>query len=109
MAEIAGHCDLIALAVSDDALELAIRALTVTGRAASNGIDDDKVLSFSDVLPTGWQATENAGIEPGDTVAVWGCGPVGLFAVQSAFLMGAERVVAIDQFPHHADAGACLD
>ena len=57
------------------------------------------MLFLSDILPTGWQAAENAQIEPGDTVAVWGCGPVGLFAVQSAFLMGAERVIAIDHFP----------
>jgi threonine dehydrogenase-like Zn-dependent dehydrogenase len=61
------------------------------------------VLFLSDILPTGWQAAENAQIEPGDTVAVWGCGPVGLFAVQSAFLMGAERVIAIDHFPHRLD------
>jgi len=65
-----------------------------------DGVDDDKVLFLSDVLPTGWQAAEYAQIEPGDTVAVWGCGPVGLFAIQSAFLMGAERVIAIDHFPH---------
>ena len=64
-----------------------------------DGIDDDKVLFLSDILPTGWMAAENAEIEPGDIVAVWGCGPVGLFAVQSAFLMGAERVIAIDHFP----------
>ena len=64
-----------------------------------DGVEDDKVLFLSDILPTGWQAAENAQIEPGDTVAVWGCGPVGLFAVQSAFLMGAERVIAIDHFP----------
>ena len=64
-----------------------------------DGVDDDKVLFLSDILPTGWMAAENAGIEPGDIVAVWGCGPVGLFAVQSAFLMGAERVIAIDHFP----------
>jgi threonine dehydrogenase-like Zn-dependent dehydrogenase len=63
-----------------------------------DGIDDDKVLFLSDILPTGWMAAENCDIEPGDTVAVWGCGPVGLFAVQSAFLMGAERVIAIDHF-----------
>src|SRR3546814_11100817 len=48
-------------------------------------------------------AAENAQIEPGDTVAVWGCGPVGLFAVQSAFLMGAERVIAIDHFPRRLE------
>ncbi len=64
-----------------------------------DGVDDDKVLFLSDILPTGWMAAENAGIEPGDIVAVWGCGPVGLFAVQSAFLMGADRVIAIDHFP----------
>jgi len=64
-----------------------------------DGIDDDKVLFLSDILPTGWQAAENADIEPGDTVAVWGCGPVGLFAIQSAFLLGAARVIAIDHFP----------
>ncbi|MGE3771623.1 MAG: zinc-dependent alcohol dehydrogenase [Gammaproteobacteria bacterium] len=63
-------------------------------------IEDDKVLFLSDILPTGWMAAENCDIEPGDTVAVWGCGPVGLFAVQSALLLGAERVIAIDHFPH---------
>ena len=67
------------------------------------GIDDEKVLFLSDILPTGWMAAENADIEPGDTVAVWGCGPVGLFAIQSAFLMGAERVIAIDHFPRRLD------
>jgi threonine dehydrogenase-like Zn-dependent dehydrogenase len=71
-----------------------------------DGIDDDKVLFLSDILPTGWMAAENAQIEPGDTVAVWGCGPVGLFAVQSAFLMGAERVIAIDHFPHRLELAA---
>lgn len=68
-----------------------------------DGVEDDKVLFLSDILPTGWQAAEYAQIEPGDTVAVWGCGPVGLFAVQSAFLMGAERVIAIDHFPHRLE------
>jgi threonine dehydrogenase-like Zn-dependent dehydrogenase len=62
-------------------------------------IDDDKVLFLSDILPTGWMAAENCDIEPGDTVAVWGCGPVGLFAIQSALLLGAERVIAIDHHP----------
>ncbi len=68
-----------------------------------DSIDDDKVLFLTDILPTGWMAAENAGIESGDTVAVWGCGPVGLFAVQSAFLMGAERVIAIDHFHHRLE------
>ncbi len=71
-----------------------------------DGIDDDKVLFLSDILPTGWQAAEFAQIEGGDTVAIWGCGPVGLFAVQSAFLMGAERVIAIDHFPHRLELAA---
>jgi threonine dehydrogenase-like Zn-dependent dehydrogenase len=62
-------------------------------------LDDDEVLFLSDILPTGWMAAENAEIEPGDTVAVWGCGPVGLFAIQSALILGAERVIAIDHFP----------
>ncbi len=68
-----------------------------------DSVEDDKVLFLTDILPTGWMAAENAEIEPGDTVAVWGCGPVGLFAVQSAFLMGAERVIAIDHFPHRLE------
>jgi len=68
-----------------------------------DGLDDDKVLFLSDILPTGWQAAENADIEPGDTVAVWGCGPVGLFAIQSAFLMGAHRVIAIDHYPRRLE------
>ncbi len=71
-----------------------------------DGVDDEKVLFLSDILPTGWQAAEYAEIEPGDTVAVWGCGPVGLFAIQSAFLMGAERVIAIDHRPTRLDLAA---
>jgi threonine dehydrogenase-like Zn-dependent dehydrogenase len=62
-------------------------------------LDDDQVLFLSDILPTGWMAAENCDIEPGDTVAVWGCGPVGLFAIQSAFILGAHRVIAIDHYP----------
>lgn len=62
-------------------------------------LDDDQVLFLSDILPTGWMAAENAAIEPGDTIAVWGCGPVGLFAIQSALIMGAHRVIAIDHYP----------
>ena len=71
-----------------------------------DGMPDDDVLFLSDILPTGWMAAENADIEPGDTVAVWGCGPVGLFAVQSAFKMGAHRVIAIDHFPHRLELAA---
>ena len=64
-----------------------------------DGLADDDVLFLSDIVPTGWQAAVNADIEPGDTVAVWGCGPVGLFTIQSALLLGAGRVIAIDHFP----------
>jgi threonine dehydrogenase-like Zn-dependent dehydrogenase len=61
------------------------------------GLADEQVLFLSDILPTGYMAAENCHIEPGDTVAVWGCGPVGQFAIQSARLLGAERVIAIDR------------
>lgn len=64
-----------------------------------DGMDDDDVLFLSDILPTGWMGAENADIEEGDTVAIWGCGPVGLFAVQCARLMGAHRIIAIDHYP----------
>lgn len=64
-----------------------------------DGMPDEHVLFLSDIFPTGYMAAEACGIEPGDTVAVWGCGPVGLFAIKSAFMLGAERVVAIDRFP----------
>ncbi len=63
------------------------------------GMDDEKVLFLSDVFPTGYMAAENCDIQPGSTVAVWGCGPVGLFAIRSAFMLGAEQVIAIDRFP----------
>ena len=62
-------------------------------------LSDDQVLFLSDIFPTGYMAAENCGIRPGDTIAVWGCGPVGLFAIASAFLLGAERVFAIDRLP----------
>ncbi len=64
-----------------------------------DSLTDDQVLFLSDILPTGYMAAENCGIRPGDTIAVWGCGPVGQFAIKSAFLLGAERVIAIDRFP----------
>lgn len=64
------------------------------------GLPDEKVLFLSDILPTGWMAAEACGIRPGETVAVWGCGPVGLFAMASAQLMGAGRVIAIDRFEY---------
>ena len=61
------------------------------------GLSDEQVLFLSDIFPTGYQAAENCSIQQGDTVAVWGCGPVGQFAIKSAYLLGAERVIAIDQ------------
>jgi threonine dehydrogenase-like Zn-dependent dehydrogenase len=62
-------------------------------------IPDEKVLFLSDIFPTGYMAAENCNIQPGDTVAVWGAGPVGQFAIRSAFLLGAERVIALDDSP----------
>jgi threonine dehydrogenase-like Zn-dependent dehydrogenase len=65
-----------------------------------NDLPDDKVLFLSDIFPTGYMAAENCGIEPGvSVVAVWGCGPVGQFAIRSAFLLGAAKVIAIDSLP----------
>ncbi len=68
-----------------------------------DGLTDEQVLFLSDILPTGYMAAENCNIRPGDTVAVWGCGPVGQFAIRSAFLFGAERVIAIDQIPERLE------
>ena len=59
-------------------------------------LTDEQVLFLSDIFPTGYMAAENCNIQPGDTVAIWGCGPVGQFAIKSAFILGAERVIAID-------------
>ena len=61
-------------------------------------LTDEQVLFLSDIFPTGYMAADNCQIKPGDTVAVWGCGPVGQFAIKSAYLLGAERVIAIDRF-----------
>jgi threonine dehydrogenase-like Zn-dependent dehydrogenase len=62
-------------------------------------LSDEQVLFLSDIFPTGYMAAENCNIQPGDTVAVWGCGPVGQFAIKSAYMLGAERVIAIDHIP----------
>jgi threonine dehydrogenase-like Zn-dependent dehydrogenase len=74
-------------------------------------LSDEQVLFLSDIFPTGYMAADVCGIQPGDTVAVWGCGPVGQFAIKSAYLLGAERVIAIDRFQYrlriaHDRAGA---
>lgn len=63
------------------------------------GLTDEQVLFLTDIFPTGYMAAENCNIQMGDTVTIWGCGPVGLFAIKSAFLLGAERVIAIDHVP----------
>ena len=73
-------------------------------------LSDEQVLFLTDIFPTGYMAAENCNIRPGDTIAVWGCGPVGQFAIRSAFLLGAWRVIAIDTVPERlqmaAEAGA---
>jgi len=71
----------------------------VNAMKVPDGMTDEQVLFLSDILPTGYMAAEQCGIQPGDTVAVWGCGPVGQFAIGCAYLLGAERVIAIDRFP----------
>jgi threonine dehydrogenase-like Zn-dependent dehydrogenase len=65
----------------------------------SDDLSDDKVLFLTDIFPTGYMGAEMCDIKPGDTIAVWGCGPVGQFAIASAKLLGAERVIAIDRVP----------
>ena len=73
-----------------------------------DSVTDEQVLFLSDIFPTGYMAAENAHIQPGDTVAIWGCGPVGQFAIRSALMMGAGRVIAIDEVPERlamAEAG----
>jgi threonine dehydrogenase-like Zn-dependent dehydrogenase len=62
-------------------------------------LTDDQVVFLSDIFPTGYMAAENCNIKSGDTVAIWGCGPVGQFAIRSAFMLGAGRVIAIDHVP----------
>jgi len=62
-------------------------------------LSDEQVLFLSDIFPTGYMGAEMCDIKPGDTIAIWGCGPVGQFSIRSAFLLGAERVIAIDGIP----------
>ncbi len=75
-----------------------------------NGLSDEQVLFLSDIFPTGYMAADFCGLKGGETVAIWGCGPVGQFAIRSAFLLGAGRVIAIDTVPERLalaeDAGA---
>ena len=78
----------------------ACRSPTSDRSRCPSQLDDDKVLFLSDIFPTGYMAADMCGIQPGDVVAVWGCGPVGQFAIKSAYLLGAERVIAIDRFDY---------
>ncbi|PSB09037.1 glutathione-dependent formaldehyde dehydrogenase [filamentous cyanobacterium CCP2] len=64
-----------------------------------DGLTDEQVVFLTDIFPTGYMAAENCDIKPGDTIAIWGCGPVGQFAIRSALMLGAERVIAIDRVP----------
>ncbi len=64
-----------------------------------DGLTDEQVVFLTDIFPTGYMAAENCDIQPEDTVAIWGCGPVGQFAIKSAFMLGAARVIAIDRVP----------
>ena len=68
-----------------------------------DGMSDEQVLFLSDIFPTGYMAAEFCGIQGGETIAIWGCGPVGQFAIRSAFLLGAGRVIAIDTIPERLD------
>jgi len=71
-----------------------------------DALSDDQALFLSDILPTGYMAAEFCNIQPGDTIAVWGCGPVGQMAIRSAYLLGAERVIAIDTVPERLGLAA---
>src|SRR5213076_2207776 len=75
-----------------------------------DSLADEQVLFLSDIFPTGYMAAENCEIKSGDVIAVWGCGPVGQMAIRSAFLLGAEKVIAIDDVPERlrlaVDGGA---
>jgi len=76
-----------------------------------NGLSDEQVLFLGDIFPTGWQAAVQCDIEPTDTVAIWGAGPVGQMAIRSAVLLGAKQVVAIDNVPERlsmAKAGGAV-
>ena len=66
-------------------------------------LSDEQVLFLTDIFPTGYMAAENCDIQPGDIVAIWGCGPVGQFAIRSALMLGAERVIAIDRIPERLE------
>jgi threonine dehydrogenase-like Zn-dependent dehydrogenase len=68
-------------------------------KVPANGLSDEQVLFLGDIFPTGWQAAVQCDIQPTDTVAIWGCGPVGQMTIRSAILLGAKQVIAIDNVP----------
>jgi threonine dehydrogenase-like Zn-dependent dehydrogenase len=68
-----------------------------------SALSDEQVLFLSDIFPTGYMAADFCNIQAGDTIAVWGCGPVGQMAIRSAFLLGAERVIAVDTVPERLE------
>ena len=72
-------------------------------KVPKNGLTDEQVLFLGDIFPTGWQAAVQCDIEPTDTVAIWGAGPVGQMAIRSAMLLGAKQVIAIDRVPERLD------
>lgn len=71
--------------------------------AIPDDVDDERALFLTDVFPTGYMAAENCDIKRGDVIAVWGCGPVGQFAIRSAYLLGADGVIAIDRIPERLE------
>jgi threonine dehydrogenase-like Zn-dependent dehydrogenase len=71
-----------------------------------SGLSDEQVLFLGDIFPTGWQAVVQCDVEPSDTVAIWGCGPVGQFCIRSAILLGARQVIAIDRVPERLSMAA---
>ena len=80
-------------------------------KVPKNGLSDEQLLFLSDILPTGWQAAVQCDIQPDDTVAIWGAGPVGQMAIRSAVLLGARQVIAIDRLPERlsmAQAGGAV-
>ena len=80
-------------------------------KVPQNGLSDEQLLFLSDILPTGWQAAVQCDIQPDDTVAIWGAGPVGQMAIRSAVLLGAKQVIAIDRLPERlsmAQAGGAV-
>ncbi|RYD26542.1 MAG: glutathione-dependent formaldehyde dehydrogenase, partial [Verrucomicrobiaceae bacterium] len=83
----------------------------VTPVIIPDGLTDEQVLFLGDIFPTGWQAAVQCDIQPTDTVAIWGCGPVGQFCIRSAVLLGAKQIVAIDRVPERlamAEAGGAI-